>query len=140
MKDLPTTEKSLVIRTDFSADAGWNAVCEAMARPWDSEEFQDDIECLSDPEYEGLTVDQLIELAADDEERTFAFLVDHATITRPGYPVLAVDLWEEEPGRSFRTVPVEVWTIHANLSLATMDFADFADAADADADGIYRGF
>jgi hypothetical protein len=137
VKDLPATEKSLVIRTDFSADAGWNAVCEAMARPWGGEEFQDDVECLSDREYEGMTVRQLAELAADDEDLTFAFLVDHLTLTLPGYPVLAVDLWEEEPGRSFRTVPAEVWTIHTNLSLATMAFADFADAADAD--GIYRG-
>jgi hypothetical protein len=72
-----------------------------------------------------------VELAADDEELTFAFLVDHVTITQPGYPVLAVDLWEE-PGRTFRTVPVKVWTIHADLSLATMNFAEYADAAGAE--------
>lgn len=45
MKDLPTTEKSLAIRTDFSSEAEWEAVCEAMAWPWDGEEFQDNSVC-----------------------------------------------------------------------------------------------
>jgi hypothetical protein len=53
------------------------------------------------------------------------------------HPILVVDLYTE-PGRSFRVVPAEVWGIENNLSTANMDFAEFAD--EADADGVFRGF
>jgi hypothetical protein len=54
--------------------------------------------------------------------------------------VLFVDfnLRNEQVGRTFRSIPSEVEPIVANLSLANLDFADFADKADAD--GIFRGF
>jgi hypothetical protein len=48
-----------------------------------------------------------------------------------------VDLYAE-PGRTFRVVPRETWAVENNLSIANMDFAEFADRADPD--GIFRGF
>ena len=44
----------------------------------------------------------------------------------------------EEPGRWFRVVPREAWAVQNNLSLANMDFVDFADSVDRD--GVFRGF
>lgn len=41
-------------------------------------------------------------------------------------------------GRTFRIIPSEMWGIENNLSIANMDFRDFADSADAD--GVFRGF
>jgi hypothetical protein len=41
-------------------------------------------------------------------------------------------------GRTFRSIPSEVEPIVANLSLANMNFAEFAD--NADREGIFRGF
>jgi hypothetical protein len=41
-------------------------------------------------------------------------------------------------GRTFRSIPSEVEPIVANLSIANMDFGEFADSADPD--GIFRGF
>ena len=54
--------------------------------------------------------------------------------------VLFVDLNEPngQVGRTFRSIPSEVEAIVANLSLANMDFAEFAD--NIDPDGIFRGF
>jgi hypothetical protein len=54
--------------------------------------------------------------------------------------VLFVDLNElsGQVGRAFRSIPSEVEAIVANLSLANMDFAEFADKVDPD--GIFRGF
>lgn len=46
------------------------------------------------------------------------------------------DLWRV--GGTFRSMPEEVEPITANLNLANMDFADFADSVGAD--GIFRGF
>jgi hypothetical protein len=58
-------------------------------------------------------------------------------MTDPEHPVLVVDLYSE-PGRSFRVVPSEMWGVENNLSLANMDFEEFADAVDRD--GVFRGF
>lgn len=41
-------------------------------------------------------------------------------------------------GRTFRAIPSEVKPIVANLSIANMDFAEFADHANPD--GMFRGF
>jgi len=51
--------------------------------------------------------------------------------------VLVVDLYDE-PGRSFRVVPQEAWSVENNLSISNMDFEEFADSVDAD--GVFRGF
>jgi hypothetical protein len=135
VKDLPASDKTLVLRTDFSSDSGWDAVCVAVRKPF-GDEILSDVEFVSDPEYDGLTVAQLLALAPPDEERTFTFIVDGPTISRPDNAILVVDLYEER-GRTFRTVPAELFAIHANLSLANMDFADFAQ--DVNPDGVYTG-
>lgn len=55
----------------------------------------------------------------------------------PAHPLLAVDL-TEEPGRTFR-VPAQWFPdVSANLSIANMGFAEFADAADDS--GTFLGF
>jgi hypothetical protein len=48
-----------------------------------------------------------------------------------------VDLHRQR-GRTFRAIPSQIRAIENNLSLANMDFAEFAD--NAGADGVFRGF
>jgi hypothetical protein len=137
VKDLPAPGNTLVLRTDFSSDSGWGALCVAMRKPYGGDDLLlPDVEFVSDPEYDGLTVGQLLALAPPDEERTFAFIVDGPTMSRPDNAILVVDLYEER-GRTFRTIPAEVFVIHANLSLANIGFADFAQAVNPD--GVYTG-
>jgi hypothetical protein len=50
--------------------------------------------------------------------------------------VLVVDLNEDTLGRAFRATPPAVQEIENNLSLANMDWEDFAYAADDD--GVVR--
>ena len=135
MKELPKTEDALVLRTDFSDDAAWEKVCTAIREPVG--EFRANVDCISDRAYDGLTVEQLLALAKQGPDRTFAFLVDGAALTRPDHPILVVDLGDE-PGRTFRVIPSEMWGVENNLSLANMDFHEFAD--NADPDGVFRGF
>jgi hypothetical protein len=47
-----------------------------------------------------------------------------------------VDLFDE-PGRTFRVIPSEMWGIENNLSTSNMGFDEFAVLADKD--GIFRG-
>jgi Domain of unknown function (DUF6924) len=136
VKTLPKTENSLMLRTDFADDAAWAALCEAVQEP-SEEGFKAIVDCVNDPAYEGLTVEQLVALAPKDGERSFAFLADRTTFTNPERPVLVVDL-DDEPGRTFRVIPREMWGVENNLSIANMDYSEFADSVDPD--GVFRGF
>jgi hypothetical protein len=136
VRALPETDNSLLLRTDFSDHAAWAALCEA-AQERSVEGFQARLECVSDTAYQGLTVEQVIALASREGERTFVFLADRVALTHPERPILVVDLFDE-PGRTFRVIPREMWGVENNLSLANMDYSEFADSVDPD--GVFRGF
>ena len=135
MKPLPQTENSLVLRTDFSDDAAWESICVAIQQPVG--EFRAYVDCVSDPAFENITVEQLVALASQSPYRSFLLVVDQMTLAHPESPILVIDLYEE-PGRTFRVIPREMWGVENNLSLANMDFVDFAESVDDD--GIFRGF
>ncbi|PTH86856.1 hypothetical protein C9J60_21920 [Streptomyces sp. A244] len=127
---------TLVLRTDFGDDAAWEALCAAL-------DGADEHPCatrVSDPRFAGAGVRALLaeeSAAAEDERICEVFLADATALAGPEHPLLAVDLFTE-PGRTFR-VPVRRYPeMSANLSIANMDFAEYADAADAS--GTFRGF
>lgn len=137
MKPLPETEDVLVLRTDFSDQWAWWRICAAVQAPEPVHGFRAYVECLEDEAYEGVTLAQLLQLVPADYNHGFIFLVDEATISSPESPLLVVDLFDE-PGRSFRAIPGEIWGIENNLSLANMDWEEFADHVDED--GVFRGY
>ncbi len=131
-KDLTST----VLRTDFSDDATWSAVQAAI----DAADGCPHATYVSDSRFTDVSIQALIdeEAATEEDDRlTYVFLADATTMNDPSSPLLAVDLYDE-PGRTFR-VPARWYPeISANLSIANMDFADFADAADGS--GTFRGW
>ncbi|MGQ0602911.1 MAG: DUF6924 domain-containing protein [Anaerolineales bacterium] len=135
MRPIPETRNALVLRTDFSDDAAWEAICAAIRAPVG--EFQAYVDFLNDPEYEGITLEQLLALAPQSPYRSFIFIADRTTFSLPEHPILVVDLYTE-PGRTFRVIPSEMWSVENNLSIANMDFEEFADALSPD--GVFRGF
>ena len=135
MKPIPESENALVIRTDFSDDAAWESMCAAIQAPVG--EFRAYVEFLNDPAYESITVEQLLSLNPKENGHFFVFVVDQVALTYPDQPILVIDL-DEEAGRAFRVIPAEMWAVENNLSLANMDFFEFADAVDED--GVFRGF
>jgi hypothetical protein len=124
-----------VLRTDFSDELAWADTWRAIESP--SSGFKAYVEFVSDREFENATVDQLLEANGRSNYRNYMFVVDAATLTNPERPVLVIDLIDE-PGRTFRVIPSEMWGVENNLSIANMDFAEFAD--NAGSDGIFRGF
>jgi len=76
-------------------------------------------------------------LAGNGSGHPLAFVADRLTVTDPEQPVLVVDL-AHESGRTFRVIPSQMWAVENNLSLANMEYAEFAD--NADPDGVFRGF
>ena len=135
MRKLPETENALVLRTDFSDEAAWRAVCAAIQEP--NGGFRANVDCVSDPAFKDLDKDELLSLAGESPRLTFCFIVDKTTLSSPEHPILVIDLFEE-PGRTFRVIPAEIWGVENNLSIANMDFAEFADRVHAD--GVFRGF
>jgi hypothetical protein len=135
MKSIPETNGSLVLRTDFSDSAAWDAICSAIQAPHG--EFRAYVHLISDRDYDGIALPQLVPLATESASRTFMFVVDRTTMTHEEHPVLVLDLWRE-PGRTFRVIPSQMWSVENNLSIANMDFFEFAKAVGDD--GIFRGF
>ena len=134
MKSIPATEETPVLRTDFSDERAWQTVCRAIEAPVG--DFRAYVTFVSDPAFEGITVEEVVERAKHDRAG-FLFIVDALTISQEEHPILVVDLGDE-PGRTFRMIPAEMWGVENNLSLANMDFEEFAE--NTDDDGVFRGF
>jgi hypothetical protein len=136
--NIPSSDKGLVIRTDFSDDESWERICSAILTPilTPSGEYRAQVEFLNEPRWRGVTAQQIAQIASGGSQHTFLFLADEKAIEHPEHPILAVDLYRE-PGRTFRVIPTEVVGVEANLSVANLDFAEFADAVDED--GVLRG-
>ncbi|MDH6627849.1 hypothetical protein M2271_005678 [Streptomyces sp. LBL] len=135
--NLPEPEDltSLVLRTDFSSAAAWEAVRAAI----DGSDEDRHATYVSDHSFNGVSVQALVDAVAaadDDDKICYLFLADTITTTDDEHPLLAVDLYDE-PGRTFRVPPDWYAEISANLAIGNMDFAEFADAADAS--GTFRG-
>jgi tetratricopeptide (TPR) repeat protein len=136
-RKIPATNNTLALRTDFSDESAWKSICAAIRRPDDKFGFTANVDFVSDPQYDGLTAEQLLFVSATDSLRTFAFIIDRTALSHPDHPILVVDM-HDEPGRTFRVIPSEMWTVENNLSIANMDFEDFTDALDQE--GVFRGF
>ncbi|WP_331764658.1 DUF6924 domain-containing protein [Streptomyces anthocyanicus] len=156
MKNLPQSEATLLIRTDFSDEDAWQALRTAVTTPYDGDEDEDEYEdedgdedddflamlhIVDDPAYGDLTAEQIVALAPAEDG--LMIVADKTAMTAPGMPLLAVHVNHEAPveRRGFdelRVVARQLWSIENNLAIANMDWVDFVDAADED--GVFRGF
>ena len=137
MKRIPETENPLVLRTDFSNQAAWERICAIIRKPVGVFRFRANVDFVDDVEYTGVTKDQLLELIPKDYNHNFIVVVDQTAISLPDYPLLIVDLYERS-GHEFRAIPSQIQGIENNLSIANMDFEEFAQSVDES--GVFRGF
>jgi hypothetical protein len=135
MKDLPDSENSLVVRTDFLDESAWARICREIEAPVG--EFRAYVSYVSDPDFDGLSRSALTSLGQRGPYRSFMFVVDQVSLTDAEHPILVLDL-ADKPGQTFRVIPREMWSVENNLSISNMDFSDFAESADSD--GVFRGF
>jgi hypothetical protein len=101
--------------------------------------FAAQVEFVDDPGFAGYTPEQILALVTDEfaDRHTFLFIVDQATVSSGGWPVLVMDL-SEEKGRMFRAAADEVGGVEANLSVGNSDFSFYAELAD-ETGGVFRG-
>jgi hypothetical protein len=135
MKPILQTENPLVLRTDFSDQAAWASICATIQAGVDG--YYAYVEFVDEVQYKDLTKDQLLQLLPRDYAHTFLMIVDQPAISLPDHPLLIVDLCDD-PGREFRAIPSQIQSIENNLSIANMDFEEFAESVDED--GVFRGF
>jgi hypothetical protein len=139
--DLPQTWSVPVVRADFSDDAGWERVKEKIAEPTE-EGFGADVEFVEDRALAGLDEAAIVggyrRAYPDAYRHPVLFVVDAVAVSLPEWPVLVVNLNADVEVAPFRALPRQVQSIQNNLSLANMDYIEFARSATAD--GIFRGF
>lgn len=151
-----------VLRTDRSDDAAWARLVDAVLTPVDTTGDGDpsglmapNIVPLDDPSYEGATGESLAAAveSAGDLPTGYALLADAQSMAEASTGGVAtlvyVDLSCADPedaelfgtfmGRSFRCAIPEIASIEVNLSIANLDFSDFADYAD-ERGGVFLGF
>ena len=81
-------------------------------------------------------MDTLLALLPSDHDAAILCVVDQRASSEADHPILVVDLVGER-GRNFRCAAAALWGVENNLSIANMDWEDFAD--NVDADGVHRG-
>ena len=141
MAELPQTWSLPVVRADFTDDAGWEEIKEKIEEPTE-EGFGADVDFVEDLALIGL--DEAAIAAGYPQSYPHAyrhpvlFVVDTVAVSTAGHPVLVVNLNAGVDARPFRALPRQVQSIQNNLSLANMDYIEFARSANAN--GVFRGF
>ncbi|MEV0495520.1 DUF6924 domain-containing protein [Streptomyces atratus] len=147
---------ALVIRTDYNDEAAWQAVATGLTQPWgENGEFMARVHLVDDPAWADATPYEVLSAVRRDENLSVVFVADRVTMQSADCALLACDVWADEEAldpmyyqelidspqpRGFRTAPAAVHDVHANLSIANMDFEEFAEEASADPEGVLRPF
>src|ERR1700722_16058818 len=86
MKSLPQADETLLIRTDFSDQEGWEALWTAVTTP-NADDFLANVHLVDDPAYSDATVEQLAALAPVP---SLIIVADKIAITSPEQPLLTI--------------------------------------------------
>jgi hypothetical protein len=136
---------AVVVRTDYSDEAGWERVRTAL-------ETADDLgwsyAVVEGPDWDEASADDIC--AATATRLAVVFVADRVTMGA-GHPFLAIAPpgSTADPadyaavvqfGREFRILPREMPSFHANVELGNTGFAAYAEVAQKDPDGVFRGF
>jgi hypothetical protein len=136
MPVLPSSQNSLLVRTDFTDDAAWERAYAAVLLE-NSDGFRAYVQVIDERVWEGAAWEEVREPAlAAPEHAAVLFIVDHQALANE-HAVVVIDL-SGEARSPFRCIAQELWSVDNNLNLANMGWEEFAEAADAD--GVFRGF
>jgi len=139
LNSVPERGNPLVVRTDFEDQERWKTVLQLVRDP--VQEFgytlYAHLDVVEDRVCRNMPIEKLLAALPRHYPYSFLFVVDDLTIRNDEFPVLVIDL-RHERGRTFRALPSQVQSIENNLSIANLDFFEFADAADKDV--VFRGF
>jgi len=133
-----TSENALLICTDFQDKEAWDQLVKIVKEPGRPYGFIAYVDFVYDTNLADATVEDIVAQFHNFDNHTFVFVADKETFTHPENPVLVIDLMDGTDIRTMRAIPEAIQGIENNLSLANMDFYEFAD--NTDSDGIFRNF
>jgi hypothetical protein len=125
-----------VIRTDFTDEAAWKKIKRDVAAT-NPMGFFANVRFVDEKQYSGLTGQELLQNFPSPNEYGCIFVADAIAMSTMEHHLLVLDP-SNPTGKTFRVIPSEVWGVENNLSLANMDYSEFADSSDSD--GVFRGF
>jgi hypothetical protein len=134
--DKSTMDATPVIRTDFTDELTWKKIQREVTATYDIG-FSANVRFIDEEKYSGLIGQELLQRVPGLNEYGCVFVVDSIAISSIEHHLLVLDPFTPN-GRTFRVIPSELWGVENNLSIANMDYSDFADAVDPD--GVFRGF
>ena len=136
MDTMNTNDATPVIRTDFTDEATWKKIQKEVAAI-NIMGFSANVRFVNEKRYSGLTGQELLQSIPSLNEYGCVFVADAMTMSTAEHHLLVLDPFNPT-GETFRVIPSEAWGVENNLSLANMDYIEFADSADSD--GVFRGF
>jgi len=136
MDDMSTNDATPVIRTDFTDDAAWKKIQRDVAAI-NIMGFSANVRFIDERQYSGLTGQELLQRVPGLSQYGCIFVADATAMSTVEHHLLVLDP-SNPKGKTFRVIPSEAWGVENNLSLANMDYSEFADSADSD--GVFRGF
>ncbi|GAB3460161.1 hypothetical protein GCM10027570_44750 [Streptomonospora sediminis] len=116
---LPQTDYSPLLRTDFTDDEAWQALLEGIGRDW--------MTLLADRSHQGLSVPELVELVPQGSRYPVLVVADSLAFSSDERSLLLVDV-DEDPGRTFRVVPGAISSVVGDLAIQNQSFDDYLDA------------
>src|SRR6476659_8177363 len=153
IKPRPTEHDPWVIRTDFSNENEWTRLCELIAAPQTDMgmKFYAYVRFVGDEKFRGKEPRDVVLALPDGYPGHFCFVVDGQCIANPEHPILVVGFYPSDHKSftrkprdtpagdvaTFRALPSQIQSIENNLSIANVDFEEFASSVGKD--GIYRG-
>ncbi|MDR0592574.1 MAG: hypothetical protein LBG60_04815 [Bifidobacteriaceae bacterium] len=133
MAQLPSSENSLLVRTDFDDDAAWLRLRAAVEGAGG---FAADVEPVDDPAWDGADWTEVQDAALAQAMHADVLFIADTDALAADYPIQAVDLTGEDRA-PFRCLAAVLWTVDANLNSASTDWEEFVEAADSD--GVFSG-
>jgi hypothetical protein len=133
-----SSENVLLICTDFQDKEAWDNLVRTVKQPTRPYGFVAYVDFVYDTNFANASIEDIVAQFHNFDNHTFVFVADKETFTHPENPVLVIDFIDMAHIRSMRAIPEALQGIENNLSIANMDFTEFAD--NADSDGIFRNF
>ena len=136
MDDMNNDFATPVIRTDFTDEAAWKKIQSEVAEV-NTMGFSANVRFIDDRQYSELTGRELLQRISGLDEYGCVFIADATAMSTAEHHLLVLDP-SNPTGETFRVIPSEAWGVENNLSIANMDYSEFADSVDPD--GVFRGF
>ncbi len=125
-----------VIRTDFTDEAVWKKIQRDVSATY-MYGFSANVRFIDERQYDGLNGQDLLKTIPGLDEYGCIFVADSTAMSSAEHHLLVLDPFNPD-GKTFRVILSEAWGVENNLSIANMDYSEFADSADSD--GVFRGF